>query len=95
MKGNKHYLIFPLFFLMMTTGCAPKYIYVVQRDTPTNPAFMVMPNDATYHSDVRLANDMESVLIKLGLSVVNPPVLKAIEKKVLISTANQCREEQS
>ena len=79
----------------MVTGCAQKYIYVVQRDTPTNPAFMVLPKDPTSYSDVRLANAMESVLIKLGLSVVKPPVLKAIEKKVLISTANQCREEQS
>jgi hypothetical protein len=81
MRGSKHYLIFPLFFLTMATGCAPKYIYVVQRDTPIKPVFTVIPSDSTYYSAARLASDTELALIKLGLSVVNPPIRKSVTKK--------------
>lgn len=65
----------------MVTGCAPiKYVYVVQRDTPTKPVFTVIPTVRT-DSGTKLASDTEMALIKLGLSVVNPPIVKSVTKE--------------
>ena len=87
MRKIKHYLIFPLFLLMVVPGCGgQKYIYVVQRDTPSKPIFTVFSSDPTYYSAARLASGTESALIKLGLSVVNPPIQKSVTKKSGVET---------
>jgi len=78
MSDIRQYLVFTVFLLLLGTGCEPiKYVYVVQRDTPTNPIFTVIRMEAT-SSNTKLASDSEMALIKLGLSVVNPPIVKSV-----------------
>lgn len=59
-------------------GCSTETVFVVLREVPTNPSFVVMPvNDYLYQ--VEFANRIESYIVACGVKVVNRPAPKEIE----------------
>ena len=72
----KTIVICSLLFLLV--GCAPQTFFVVLRDVPDNPSFVVIPaNDYLYQ--VEFANRIESYLISSGVKVVTRPSTKEVQ----------------
>jgi hypothetical protein len=62
------------------SGCSSKTIFVVYRDVPTNPSFVVIPaND--YLDEVAFANVVEASIIRAGIKVVTRPGTKEVSVK--------------
>ncbi|TAK56670.1 MAG: hypothetical protein EPO24_10925 [Bacteroidetes bacterium] len=78
------FLIFLLFI-----GCSPSVFhgYVVQRDVPQNPSFVVIPA-SDYYDEIAYANKMEACLIRLGLKVVTRPGQKFVVTEKGTAKAN-------
>jgi hypothetical protein len=58
-------------------GCSPRYEYVVLREVPQSPSFVVLaPN--RYLFEIEFANMIEEIIISLGVKVVVRPATKAV-----------------
>jgi len=54
------------------SGCSSRTIFVVYRDVPANPSFVVIPaND--YLDEVAFANVVEASIIRAGVKVITRP----------------------
>lgn len=66
-----------LLLLVALLGCSTKYEYVVLREVPQSPSFVVLaPNN--YLFEIEFANMIEEIIISLGVKVVARPSTKAI-----------------
>ena len=76
MKGIvvKMFLIVGILFLL---GCGPNMQFVVLRDVPENPSFVVVPPNSYLH-EVTYANKIERILISSGVKVVMRPSVKEV-----------------
>jgi hypothetical protein len=64
--------------LVILFGCAPKTVYVVLRDVPTKPSFVILPaND--YIREVEFANVIETYFLSSGVKVVEHPGRKEVQ----------------
>lgn len=61
-------------------GCSQKPVFVVYRDIPTNPSFVVIPA-SNFSKEIQFANNLESSIIKAGVKVVSSPVTKEVVTK--------------
>ena len=68
--------------IMMLFGCAyPEYEFIVLRDVPKSPSFVVLPaND--HLGQVEFANQIETAIIGCNVKVVNRPAKKDVTKTV-------------
>jgi len=70
---SKHILLSLTVAMVLLGGCTQtKQVYVTQRDVPAEPSFTVMPANFSGYQ-VTWANDIESVLINLGVRVLDRP----------------------
>lgn len=86
MKTNMvfyYYLCFIIFCLSFV-GCG-KTNYIVLRDVPQSPSFVVIPANNTI-PEVSYANVIESAIIAAGVKVILRPVSKEIEKTITTPT---------
>ena len=74
--------IIVVFLSVVLSGCG-KTQYVVLRNVPKYPSFVVVPAN-NYSHEVRFANEIESAIISAGVKVVARPVTKEVmtEKEV-------------
>lgn len=81
------------FFLLILTGCYTHHetTFVVQRDTPQNPSFTVLPANHSY-AQVEFANTIESCLIAAGVKVIQRPATKSVQTEE-IKTKNKTTSE--
>ena len=72
-------LFSPIMALILVSGCSnPKTVFVVLRDVPESPSFVVIPaND--YLVQVDFANEIEADLIACGVKVVARPAMKEVQ----------------
>ena len=82
-KQNNLLAIALLFWVVVLAGCAPQTQFVVLRDVPESPSFVVIPANDYLH-EVEFANKVENAIISAGVKVVLRPVTKdiTIEKTV-------------
>lgn len=78
-----------LFIFILTLGCGQRIItkFVVQRDTPQNPIFTVIPFHSVmakneYYNQIVFSHRIEEVLVKLGVKTVNVPAVKSVSKTI-------------
>ena len=87
-------LMFILCLIGFITGCVPPvHQFVVYRDVPDSPSFVVIPaND--YMHEVLFANEIEEAIIACGVKVVQRPGAKRIrtEKSIGGLEGNQMRD---
>lgn len=86
MKTNMvfyYYLCFIIFCLSFV-GCG-KTNYIVLRDVPQSPSFVVIPANNTI-PEVSYANVIESAIIAADVKVILRPVSKEIEKTITTPT---------
>ena len=77
-------------FVFVLIGCAPTIQFVVLRDVPENPSFVVLPaNDRL--SEAGYANRIERALIASGVKVVRRPALKEIKTVQPVGQARNAR----
>ena len=71
-----------VFLTVSLAGCATTQ-YVVLRNVPKSPSFVVIPAN-NYLNQVRYANEIERALISAGVKVVAPPATREVmtEKEV-------------
>lgn len=63
---------------LFLSGCSTQTVFVVLRDVPDNPSFVVLPaNDYLYQ--VEFANKIESYLLSSGVKVVTRPATKEVQ----------------
>jgi len=75
---KKNLSVFLLLFFIVS--CTTTQEFVVRRNVPTNPTFVVIPaNNLLYQ--VEFANKIESSLLETGVSVHQRPSLKEVRKK--------------
>jgi hypothetical protein len=77
----KERLIVYLFLGFILMGCRTTAIvrnFVVQRDVPVSPQFVVLPFN-NYQPQILCAEKAESALIAAGVKVVRPPSTKNVE----------------
>ena len=73
-------------FCSLLVGCSGQTVFLVYRDVPTNPSFVVIPtNDYLYQ--VEFANKIESYIIRSGLKTVRCPASKVVETKKQVTQA--------
>lgn len=77
-------MIVTTILLLILIGCglkpAPVKYFIVQRDVPISPTFVVLPfNDL--QSQILCAEQAEAALIAAGVKVVMPPPTKYVETK--------------
>ena len=77
--------------IILAVACSSKLEYVIYRDVPQSPAFAVVPASYTV-VDNRFKSEVESYLVKLGLSVIEAPLVKQPEVEVE-SKAQRARDE--
>lgn len=77
MTPIKQALTFSSLFL---ASCAPSPVFVVMRDVPVNPSFVVIPI-TDYRYEVEYANEIEAFLLTCGLKVIDRPIQKSVESK--------------
>ena len=64
--------------LVTLFGCSnTKYEYVVLRDVPQSPTFVVIPPNR-YMYEIEFANTVEEIIMSLGVRVVDRPATKEI-----------------
>lgn len=71
-----------LVLVAMFLGCTyPQYEFIVLRDVPESPSFVVFPaNDSLYQ--VEFGNQIEMAIIGCNVKVVNKPAKKEVTKAV-------------
>ena len=74
-KQNNLLAIALLFWVVVLAGCAPQTQFVVLRDVPESPSFVVIPANDYLH-EVVFANEVENAIISAGVKVVMRPVTK-------------------
>ena len=62
-------------------GCSTKYEFVVLRDVPKAPSFVVIPPNRYMYETV-FANKVEEIIMGLGVKVVRRPATKAVTETV-------------
>ena len=78
-----------LFLSVSLVGCG-KTQYVVLRNVPTSPSFVVIPAN-NYSYEVRFANEIESAIISAGTSVVTRPSIKEVVTEKAVHGAEGIR----
>lgn len=73
-----------IIFCFSSAGCG-KTNYIVLRDVPQSPSFVVIPANNTI-PEVSYANVIESAIIAAGVKVVLRPISKEIEKTITTPT---------
>jgi hypothetical protein len=64
--------------VFLLSGCTTQLVFVVSRDVPQSPSFVVIPaND--YLSEVEFANQIESYLLSCAVKVVTRPAIKDVQ----------------
>ena len=66
-KQNNLLAIALLFWVVVLAGCAPQTQFVVLRDVPESPSFVVIPANDYLH-EVVFANEVENAIISAGVS---------------------------
>ena len=86
MKTNTvfYYGLCLIIFCLSLVGCG-KTNYIVLRDVPQSPSFVVIPANNTI-PEVSYANVIESAIIAAGVKVMLRPVSKEIEKTITTPT---------
>jgi len=77
--------LFLLSFIFINSVVAQDEFFIVRRDVPENPSFVVIP--VSWHEDdIEYADTFEETLIKFGLKVVNRPSIRNVtETKGVVS----------
>ena len=84
-KPNNLLAMALLFFVVSLAGCS-KTEFVILRDVPESPSFVVIPaND--YLNEVEFANDIENAIISAGLKVVMRPATKDVTMEKTVQGA--------
>ena len=76
-KQNNLLAIALLFWVVVLAGCAPQTQFVVLRDVPESPSFVVIPANDYLH-EVVFANEVENAIISAGVKVVMRPATKDV-----------------
>ena len=93
------YRYLKMFFILVLAGglvsaCgSSSFKYVVYRDVPQHPSFVVVPVSYAA-SDYRFKENTESSLIEMGLSVIEAPLLKSAEMKAMSRSSRTIRDVQ-
>ncbi|MFC1799450.1 hypothetical protein ACFL2Z_00855 [Candidatus Eisenbacteria bacterium] len=69
-----------LVLAVLGIGCAGTSTprgYVIMRDVPENPTFMVLPAGEDVE-EIKIANKVEEALISAGVSVISRPAVKSV-----------------
>ncbi len=69
--------MFLIVCILSALGCGPNMQFVVLRDVPENPSFVVVPPNSYLH-EVTYANKIEQILISSGVKVVMKPSIKEV-----------------
>ena len=87
-KPNKLSGIALLFLVVILAGCAPLQTsqFVVLRDVPESPSFVVIPANNYLH-EVEFANTIENAIISAGLKVVIRPATKDVTMEKTVQGA--------
>ena len=84
-KPNKLLRIALLSFVVSLAGCA-KTQFVVLRDVPESPSFVVIPANNYLH-EVEFANEIEDAIISAGVKVVMRPATKEVTMEKTVQRA--------
>ena len=86
-KPNKLLGIALLFLVVILAGCAPQTPqFVVLRDVPESPSFVVIPANDYLH-EVVFANKVENAIISAGIKVVMRPATKDVTMEKTVQGA--------
>ena len=85
-KPNNLLAIALLFWVVVLAGCAPQTQFVVLRDVPESPSFVVIPANDYLH-EVVFANEVENAIISAGVKVVMRPATKEITTEKTVQRA--------
>ena len=85
-KQNNLLAIALLFWVVILAGCAPQTQFVVLRDVPESPSFVVIPANDYLH-EVVFANTIENAIISAGVKVVMRPATKEITMEKTVQRA--------
>ena len=85
-KQNNLLAIALLFWVVVLAGCAPQTQFVVLRDVPESPSFVVIPANNYLH-EVEFANTIENAIISAGLKVVIRPTTKDVTMEKTVQGA--------
>ena len=86
-KQNNLLAIALLFWVVVLAGCAtPTSQFVVLRDVPESPSFVVIPANDYLH-EVVFANEVENAIISAGIKVVMRPVTKDVTMEKTVQGA--------
>jgi hypothetical protein len=76
--GGKMRIILSFSLFVFLAGCSTQTVFIVLRDIPTSPTFVVLPAN-NYLYQVEFANTVQSYLLSSGVKVVTRPATKEIE----------------
>ena len=86
-KQNNLLAIALLFWVVVLAGCAPQTPqFVVLRDVPESPSFVVIPANDYLH-EVVFANKVENAIISAGIKVVMRPATKDVTMEKTVQRA--------
>ena len=86
-KQNNLLAIALLFWVVVLAGCAPQTPqFVVLRDVPESPSFVVIPANDYLH-EVVFANEVENAIISAGIKVVMRPATKDVTMEKTVQGA--------
>ena len=86
-KQNNLLAIALLFWVVVLAGCAPQTPqFVVLRDVPESPSFVVIPANDYLH-EVVFANKVENAIISAGIKVVMRPATKDVTMEKTVQGA--------
>ena len=85
-KQNNLLAIALLFWVVVLAGCAPQTQFVVLRDVPESPSFVVIPANDYLH-EIVFANEVENAIISAGVKVVMRPATKEITTEKTVQRA--------
>ena len=83
-------MIFSFMLFLVTIGCS-KTQFVVLRDVPESPSFVVIPAN-NYLNQVAFANAVEAAIISVGVKVISRPATKEVTKEVAVEGGIQAIE---
>ena len=70
-----------LFIVLAFTGCHTAIVketnFVVHRDVPQNPSFVVIPSNYS-NQEIEFANEIEELLLSYGISILARPTIKEV-----------------
>ena len=82
--------ILTFMFSSVFIGCS-KTQFVVLRDVPEAPSFVVIPAN-NYLSQVKFANEIEAAIISVGVKVVMRPATRDVTKEIAVGAGIQAIE---